>query len=149
MQLLRYLFASWYCPGGWVYCVHTSTVYWGEPERAPLIVSTTQKFGVCVMELQPYRTYRHSICRKSLPALILRVLVNSNYSANRHELPTSSMATARTETTREPTYSMTRAIGATLWHKGFICGCHCLHCHYSPLTVEVTCHTDRPLQWPH
>ena len=59
------------------------------------------------------------------------------------------MATVRTETTRGPTYSMTRAIGATPWRKGFICRCHCLHCHYSPLTVEVTRHMDRPLQWPH
>jgi len=41
------------------------------------------------------------------------------------------MATARTETTRGPTYSMTRAIGATPWQKGFICRCHCLRCHYS------------------
>jgi len=31
---------------------------------------------------------------------------------------TSSMATVRTETTCGPTYSMTRAIGATLWRKG-------------------------------
>jgi len=31
---------------------------------------------------------------------------------------TSSMATVRTETTRGPTYSMTRAIGATPWWKG-------------------------------
>jgi len=59
------------------------------------------------------------------------------------------MATARMETTREPTYSMTRVIGATPWQKGFIRQCHCLHCHYSPLTVEVTHHMDRPLQWPH
>jgi len=56
------------------------------------------------------------------------------------------MATARTETTRGPTYSMNRAIWATLWQKGFICRCHCLRCHYSPLTVEVTRHMDRPLQ---
>jgi len=62
---------------------------------------------------------------------------------------TSSMATARTETTHGPTYSMTRAIGATRWQKGFICQCHCLRCHYSPLTVEVTRHMDWPLQWPH
>jgi len=58
---------------------------------------------------------------------------------------TSSMATARTETTRGPTYSMTRAIGATPWQKGFIHQCHCLRCYYSPLTVEVTNHMDRPL----
>ena len=31
---------------------------------------------------------------------------------------TSSMATVRTETTHGPTYSMTRAIGATPWQKG-------------------------------
>jgi len=47
----------------------------------------------------------------------------------------SSMATARTESTRGPTYSMTRVIQATPWQKGFICQCHCLCCHYSPLRV--------------
>jgi len=65
---------------------------------------------------------------------------------NRH---TSLMATTRTETTCGPTYPMTRVIGATPWQKGFIRRCHCLRCHYSPLTVEVTRHMDRPLQWPH
>jgi len=65
-------------------------------------------------------------------------------------IPRSSMATAGMETTRGPTYSMTRAIWATPWQEGFICPCHCLLCHYSPLTVEVTRHMDRPLQqWPH
>ena len=63
-----------------------------------------------------------------------------------HELP---YPLDGTETTRGPTYSMTRAIGATHGKKGFIHRCHCLHCHYSPLAVEVTCHNDRPLQWPH
>jgi len=52
----------------------------------------------------------------------------------------------QTETTRGPTYSMTRVICATPWQKGFICQCHCPHCHYSPLTVEVIRHMDRPLQ---
>ena len=65
------------------------------------------------------------ITSKSLPALILRVLasfVNSipqswpaTQSCRRHEPP---MATVRTETTRGPTYSMTRAIEATPWRKG-------------------------------
>jgi len=44
---------------------------------------------------------------------------------------------------------LTRAIGATPWQKGFICRCHCLRCHYSPLTVEVIRHMDQSLQWPH
>ena len=42
---------------------------------------------------------------------------------------TSSMATERTETTCGPTYSMTRAIGATPRQKGFICQCRCMHAH--------------------
>jgi len=42
------------------------------------------------------------------------------------------MATARMETTRGPTYSLTIAIGATPCQNGFICRCHCLRCHYSP-----------------
>jgi len=104
--------------------------------------------------------YRTS-CHKSLLALILRVLASFVNSKTIHQLltnltkwedtnrPTSWMATARTETTRGPTYSMTRAIGATPWQKNFIRRCHCLHCHYSSLTVEVTCHMDRPLQWSH
>jgi len=56
---------------------------------------------------------------------------SSSYSARIHELSTSSMATAKTETTRGPTYSMSRAIGATAtaWQKGFIHPCHYLHCH--------------------
>jgi len=33
-------------------------------------------------------------------------------------------------------HSMTRAIWATPWQKGFICRCHCLRCHYNPLTVK-------------
>ena len=59
--------------------------------------------------------------RKSPPALILRVLASFVNSKTIHKLlrkdtnrRTSSVATARTETTRGPTYSMTRAI----WHYG-------------------------------
>ena len=78
--------------------------------------------------------YRMSCC-KSLPVLILHILaliqktISHYYSARRHEPSTSSIATARTETTREPTYSMVRVIGATAWQKCFICQCHYLHCH--------------------
>ena len=59
--------------------------------------------------------------RKSPPALILHVLASFVNSKTIHKLlrirkdtnrRTSSMATARTETTRGPTYSMTRAIWA-------------------------------------
>ena len=50
------------------------------------------------------------------------------------------MATARTETTRGPTYS-TRAIWATPWHKGFLS----MPLFALPLTVEVTRHMERPL----
>jgi len=58
-------------------------------------------------------------CCKSLLALILQVLASFVNSKTIHQHTqregtnhcTSSMATARTETTRGPTYSMTRAIG--------------------------------------
>jgi len=65
------------------------------------------------------------------------------------------MATVRTETetTRGPTYSMTRAIEATPWRKGSSVDAIVIVCVativYSPLTVEVTRHMERPLQWPH
>jgi len=98
-------------------------------------------------------------CRKSLLALILRVLPSFFNSKTIHQdtqregtnCCNSSMATARMETTRGPTYSMTRVIEATPWQKSksFICRCHCWHCYFSPLTAEVTRHMDRPLQWPH
>jgi len=95
----------------------------------------------------------HTSYRKSPPALILRILASFVNSKTIHKLlrkdtnrRISSMATATTETTRELTCSMTRAIWATPRQKGFICRCHCLRCHYSPLTVEVTRHMDRPLQ---
>ena len=72
--------------------------------------------------------------RKSPLALILRILASFVNSKTIHKLlrkdmnhRTSSMATARTETTRGPTYSMATAIWATPWQKGFICRCHCLH----------------------
>ena len=41
---------------------------------------------------------------------------------------TPTAATARTETTRGPTYSMAGTTGATAWQKGFICRCHYLCC---------------------
>ena len=72
------------------------------------------------------------LCHKSLLALILRVLasfVNSKTSHDGNDRHEPSTATARTETTRGPTYSMARAIGATAWQKGCICQCHYLRCH--------------------
>ena len=78
-----------------------------------------------VSYVRPYVLVLVLITSKSLLALILRVLasfVNSipqswpaTQSCRRHEPP---MATVRTETTRGPTYSMTRAIEATPWRKG-------------------------------
>jgi len=52
------------------------------------------------------------------------------------------MATARTETTHGPTYSMTRLIGAKIFHLLMLL-------FVLPLTVEVIRHMDQPLQWPH
>ena len=121
-------------------------------ERAPLSEYNTEIW--CLS----WTFNRCTSCHKSLPVLILRVLASFVNSKTIHQLLTkredmncctSSMATARMETTRGPTYSMTRAIWATTWQRGFICRCHCLRCHYSPLTVEVSGHMDRPLQWPH
>ena len=68
------------------------------------------------------------IMLKSLPALILRVLASFVNSKTIHQHTqregtnrrTSSMATARTETTRGPTYSIARAIGAATGKKFFI-----------------------------
>ena len=63
-----------------------------------------------------------ALCRKLLPALILLLILLVlmsfvNSKTIRHRLP--YVATARTETTRGPTYSMTKAIGATPWQKRF------------------------------
>ena len=97
------------------------TTNWGKPERAP------HRRVCCGISL--YIIY-HMSCRKSLPALILRVLVSFVNSKTIHQWPTtctqregtnhhtSSMATVRMETTHGPTYSMTRVIGATPWRKG-------------------------------
>jgi len=93
----------------------------------------------------------HTFYHKSPSALILGILASFVNSKTVHKVlgkdtnHRSSMATTGTETTRGPTYSLTRAIWATPWQEGFICRCHCLHCHYSPLTVEVTRHVDRPI----
>ena len=42
----------------------------------------------------------------------------ANYSARRHEPPYLLDGNSKDRTTRGPTYSMTRAIGATPWRKG-------------------------------
>ena len=60
-------------------------------------------------------------------SLIQKLFTNYSYLAQRED--TNRLATARTETTRGPTYSMARTIGATAWQKGFICQCHYLCCH--------------------
>jgi len=65
--------------------------------------------------------------------------IMANYSLTRREgtnRRTSSMAAVRTETTRGPTYSMTRAIGATPWRKGSSVDATVCVANYSPLTVE-------------
>ena len=62
---------------------------------------------------------RHSLIRKLF----------TNYSYSTQGEDTNRLATARTETTRGPTYSMARTIDATAWQKGFICRCHYLCCH--------------------
>jgi len=89
--------------------------------------------------------FRVSFCEFLSHSLIQKLLASTQRETR--TAVQSSMATARTETTRGPTYLMPRAIGATQWQKGFICRCHYLRCHYSPLTVEVTLHMDRSLEW--
>jgi len=85
--------------------------------------------------------------RTSPPALILHILASFVNSKTIHKLlrklkdmnhHISSMATARMETTRGPTYSMTTAIWATPWQKSFICRCHYLCCHsqWKPLIIK-------------
>ena len=63
------------------------SLYWGEPERAP------HRWVCCGICLYIHIIYRTS-CHKSLPALVLRVLVSfvisklfTNYSMRRHEPP--------------------------------------------------------------
>ena len=125
---------------------------WGRAWASPTLTSSTWAVSIYMLSLLFCMSYG-----KSPPALILHVLASFVNSKTIHKLlrikkdtnrRTSLMAAARTETTHGPTYSMTRAIWATPWQKGFICRCHCLRCHYSPLTVEaeVTHHMDRPLQ---
>jgi len=97
----------------------------------------------------------HTSCRKSLPALILRILASFVNSKTIHQWPTTqredtncrttSKATVRTETTRGPTNAMTRAKVATPWQKGFTCWCHCLRYHCSPLTVHLSCGPTSPM----
>ena len=94
---------------------------------------------------------------KSLPALIshhsLIQKLFTHYSAKRHKPCNSWLATAWTETTRRPTYSMARAIGATAWQKVlsvnaiiFVAthsGSHSSHAPTSPmatLTRAIACH---------
>jgi len=62
-----------------------------------------------------------TLCRNSLPALILRVLglckmqQFKNLSNRDREQPTSSMAISRTESTHGLTYSVAREMGVTAW----------------------------------
>ena len=68
----------------------------------------------------------------------IAIITFTNYSAGSHE-PSAS--------TRGPTYSMTRATGATVWQKFSF---HLLMPLFAlPLTVEVTHHMPQPLQWLH
>jgi len=112
---------------------------WGDPEGAPhrrvcrLYILSIVRRAVSHFYRLFCELLRHSLFQK----------LTQREDTNRR---TSLMATARTETTRGPTYSITRGIWATPWQKGFVCRCHCLHYHYIPLTVEVTRHMDRPLQ---
>jgi len=89
-----------------------------------------------MVRLAPALILHHSLIQKLF----------TNYSARRHERFTSWLATARMETTRGPTYSMARVIGGYRMAKRF----HLLMPLYVlPLTVGVTHHMDRPLQWQH
>ena len=128
---------------------------WGEPERAP---HRWVCCGICLYYYIYIRIVRCAISHfwllfcKFLRHSLIKKLFTNNWPTTQREdtnCRTSLKASARTETTRGPTYSMTRAIWANQWQKGFICQCRCLRCHYSPLTVEVTHHMDRPLQWLH
>ena len=96
--------------------------YWGERERAP---HRRVCCGICLY----YRIYlvRRAVSHfRLLFGEFLRHSLIQNLFTNGQLLKavegtnrrTSSMATVRTETTRGPTYSMTRAIGATPWRKG-------------------------------
>jgi len=106
-----------------------------------MLVHTVHKGCTVQLRYQEYTTHMKNVhrymyisrtsCCKSHPALILRILRHSlirklfpNYSYSTQREDTNRLATAKTETTSGPTYSMARTIGATAGQKGFICRCH-------------------------
>jgi len=109
-----------------------SPLCWGEHEQAP------HRWLCCGISLYILYIYlvrcavshfRLLICAFLHLSLFQKLFTNYSYSARRHQPSISLIATARTETTRGPTYSMARTIGSTAWQKGFICRCHYLCCH--------------------
>jgi len=115
------------CSGSWC-CARVYILgNWGEPERAP------HRRVCCGISLYIYLVrraishFRLLFCAFLCHSLIQKLFTNYSYSTQRED--TNCLATARTETTRGPTYSMAGTIGATAWQKGFICRCHYLCCH--------------------
>ena len=112
-----------------LYALYTLLYYWGEPERAP------HRRVCCGISIYMYiylvrRAVSHIrllFCAFLRHSLIWKLFTNYSYSTQGED--TNRLATARTETTRGPTYSMARTIDATAWQKGFICRCHYLCCH--------------------
>ena len=87
--------------------------------------------------------FRVLFCAFLRHSLIQKLLTNYSYSTQRED--TNRLATARTETTRRPTYSMARTIGATAWHLS-------MPLFVLPLTVELGLSLHGPtsmIQWPH
>ena len=80
------------------------------------------EFAVEYICVYIYAYIYHTSCHKSLPALILHVLASFINSKTVQKLLSkktrSSIATARTETSRGPTYSMATVIEATAWQEG-------------------------------
>jgi len=111
-------------------------ISWGEPEQA---LHRRVCCGICRCCYIYNYVYIVRHAGSHFWLLFCEFLCHSLFQklARRHELSASLMATARTETTRGPTYSMA-TMGATTWQKGFICQCHYLHCH-SQWKSLVTC----------
>ena len=106
--------------------------YWGEPERAP---HRQVCCGICLyiynIHYISYVVPKVTSVSYFASSCVICYFKNYSQTGQREDTNccTSSMATARTETTRGPTYSKTRTIWATPWQKGFICRYHCLRCH--------------------
>ena len=109
--------------------------------------------------------FRLLFCEFLHHSLIKKLFTNNWPTTQREDTNcrTSLKASARTETTHGPTYSMTRAIWANRWQKGFICqmplfalplqpthsGSHSSHGPTSPMATSMSMLARVPPQCRH